>query len=256
MIPIDTNTSQHAHTGSHAIVWDFDGTLADTRLRNMHVTQLILGAITGRPADEHAALASLESYKEALLRTANWRDLYSKEFGLTEPDIDRAGHLWGEYQLLDETPAPSFTGIVEVLERWSELPQGIVSQNGSEIITNILEANNIKNYFRAIIGYEDVEFRLQKPSPEGLIHCIEILTGLQPGLVFYIGDHETDAMCAKLGQEILAARMLDIEIISVGAFYGIEPQPGLEDNFVHVAYHPAELTEIITRSLQDWRAGR
>ncbi|MFC1619802.1 HAD family hydrolase [Candidatus Neomarinimicrobiota bacterium] len=253
---MNSKPSRYADAGSHAIIWDFDGTLADTRLRNMHVTRSILKDITGRPTEEHAALESLESYKEALLRTANWRDLYSKEFGLPESDIQRAGQLWGAYQLLDETPAPSFAGIVEVLERWRVLPQGIVSQNGSEIITNILEANNIKNYFGAIIGYEDVEFRLQKPSPEGLIHCIRILTGLEPGLVFYIGDHGTDALCAKLGQEILAERNLDISIISIGAFYGIDPQPGLEDNFEHAAYQPAELTEIITKSLEDWPAGR
>jgi HAD superfamily hydrolase (TIGR01549 family) len=248
--------SRYAHTGSHAMVWDFDGTLADTRQRNMNVTRSILRDITGRRTEEHAALTSLETYKQALLRTINWRDLYKREFGLAEPDIDRAGYLWPEYQLLDETPAPSFDGIVEVLERWQDLPQGIVSQNSSEIITNILKANRLDDYFESIVGYEDVEFRLQKPSPEGLIHCIEMLTGLQPGLVFYIGDHETDAECARLGQEILAERRLDVAIISIGAFYGIEPQLGLEENFAYVAHQTAEISEIITRNLENWPAGR
>jgi HAD superfamily hydrolase (TIGR01549 family) len=201
-------------------------------------------------------LSSLDSYKQALLRTANWRDLYGREFGLSEPDVDRAGHLWPEYQELEKTPAPCFDGIPEVLERWKELPQGIVSQNGSEIIEGILEANRMRGYFNTIIGYEDVEFRLQKPSPEGLIHCIEILTGLLPGLVFYIGDHETDARCAELGQELLSERKLDIEVISIGAFYGIEPQERREDSFDHVADKPAELTEIIATYLEESQAGR
>jgi HAD superfamily hydrolase (TIGR01549 family) len=252
---MDTNTSQYAHTGSHAIVWDFDGTLADTRLRNMEVTRSIIQHLTGQPWQKYAVLSSLDSYKQALLRTTNWRDLYGREFGLSEPDVDRAGHLWPEYQELEKTPAPFFDGIKEVLERWKELPQGIVSQNGSAIINGILEANDAGEYFESIIGYEDVEFRLQKPSPEGLIHCIEILTGLQPGLVFYIGDHETDARCAELGQEILRERKLGIEIISIGAFYGIEPQEWREDIFDYVAYRPGELTEIIAKNLQDWRAG-
>lgn len=217
----------------------------------MHVTRSIIQHITGQPWQTYAVLSSLDTYKQALLRTANWRDLYGREFGLPEPDIDRAGHLWPEYQKLEKTPAPYFEGIPEVLERWRELPQGIVSQNGSEIISGILEANNLSDYFAAIIGYEDVEFRLQKPSPEGLIHCIEILTGLRPGLVFYIGDHETDAICAKMGQELVDKRKLDIEIISIGAFYGIEPQERREDHFNHAADEPAELTEIIGTYLEE-----
>lgn len=253
---MSSNKPRHADTGSHAIVWDFDGTLADTRLRNMYVTRSIIQDITGQPGQQHAALSSLDSYKEALLRTANWRDLYDREFGLSESDIDRAGHLWGEYQLREKTPAPFYEGIAEVLEALRDLPQGIVSQNGSAIITNILRANQLDNYFGAIIGYEDVEFRLQKPSPEGLIHCIEVLTGLRPGIVFYIGDHETDALCAEKGQETLDERRLDIEIISIGAFYGTEPVRSREEKFDHAACRPAELTEIIASYLKDSSASR
>jgi HAD superfamily hydrolase (TIGR01549 family) len=238
---MNLNTSQPADTKSCAIIWDFDGTLADTRLRNMHVTRSIINALTDQSGAEFAALSSLDSYKEALLRTANWRDLYDREFGLSESDIDRAGHLWPKYQELEETPAPFFEGIAEVLQRWKNLPQGIVSQNGSAIIANILEANNLRDYFGAIIGYEDVEFRLQKPSPEGLIHCIDLLTQMRPGYVFYIGDHETDALCAEKGREILAERKLNIEIISIGAFYGVEPLLPREDKFDHAARQPAEL---------------
>lgn len=248
---MNTISTPHTKAGSHAIVWDFDGTLADTRLRNMHVTRSIIQHISGQPWQTYPILSSLDSYKQALLRTANWRDLYGREFGLPEADVDRAGHLWPEYQELEQTPAPLFDGIVEVLERWKALPQGIVSQNGSAIINGILEANAVEDYFEAIIGYEDVEFRLQKPSPEGLIHCIEILTGLQPGLVFYIGDHETDARCAELGQEMLREREPDIEIISIGAFYGIEPQERREDAFDQAADEPAELTEIIGTHLEE-----
>ena len=52
--------------------------------------------------------------------------------------------------------------------------------------------------------------------------CIEKLTDLKPGVVIYIGDHETDVRCAVNANNILSEMNPETKIISIGAFYGFD----------------------------------
>lgn len=235
-----------------AVVWDFDGTLVDSRVKNLGVTRAIVERITQRPAGAFESLSSLDSYQAALTSMRNWRDLYGRVFGLSEPDVDRAGRLWVEYQLGDSTPTPLFEGIPAVLRSLRHLPHGIVSQNAKAAIAAVLEGARVAGYFGAIIGFEEVDLRRQKPAPEGLLRCVEILTELRPGCVFYVGDHETDAMCAAHAREELAARKLRVEVISIGALYDGEPAATWAVQPDHTVRRPEEIVEIVAR----YTAGR
>ena len=64
-----------------AFVWDFDGTLADTRRRNFNVVRRLLSENTRRALDAIPALASAEAYDQVNRRFFNWRELYLREFG-------------------------------------------------------------------------------------------------------------------------------------------------------------------------------
>jgi len=230
-----------------AVVWDFDGTLVDSHLKNLAVTRAIVERITRRPAGDFESLSSLDSYLTALTATRNWRDLYRRAFGLSERDTDRAGRLWAEYQLGDSTPTPLFEGIPAVLRSLRHLPHGIVSQNAKAAIAAVLEGARVAEYFGAVIGFEEVDLRRQKPAPEGLLRCVEILTDLRPGCVFYVGDHETDAMCAARAREELAARKLLVEVISIGVFYDGEPATPWAVRPDHAVRRPGEIVEIVAR---------
>ena len=230
-----------------AVVWDFDGTLVDSHVKNLAVTRAIVERVTQRPAGEFEALASLAGYRAALARTQNWRELYSQAFGLSERDVDRAGGLWAEYQLGDSTPTPLLEGIPAVLRSLRHLPHGIVSQNAKAAIAAVLEGARVAEYFGAVIGFEEVDLRRQKPAPEGLLRCVEILTDFQPGCVFYVGDHETDAICAARAREELAARDLRVEVISIGACYDGEPAATWAVQPDHTVRRPEEIVEIVTR---------
>jgi len=94
-----------------AVIWDYDGTLADTRAKNWGVTRHIVRRFTGTNPDEIEGLSSLEAYTRALHRTHSWRRLYVDEFGLSEQDTNEAGRLWTEYQLMDPTVTPVYDGI-------------------------------------------------------------------------------------------------------------------------------------------------
>lgn len=202
-----------------AILWDYDGTLVDTRHKNLNVTRAILRDTTGSDPTSFPALQSLAPYVRATERSANWRDFYRNEFGLDDVQIDEAGRKWTEFQLRDTTPVPLFDGISELLHKLEAVPHGIVSQNSRHAIERTLEYLRIRHYFKSIIGYEEVEIRRQKPEPDGILRCIEDITRADAGSVLYIGDHETDAVSAHKANLVLQNNKKKLRIRSIGAMY-------------------------------------
>lgn len=195
-----------------SIIWDYDGTIVDTRFKNLNVTKTIISKIIGDFDIESSVLNSVENYELANTRSANWRDLYAREFGLNEEQIDYAGKMWTKIQLKDETNVQLFSGIDSTVPKLSGYPQGIVSQNSSRIIRSNLEKFRLENYFSHIIGYEEVELKKQKPHPEGLMTCISSLSDLKNNhSAVYIGDHITDIECAhNVNQKIGENRVISI----------------------------------------------
>lgn len=209
-------TSNHA---IHAVIWDYDGTLVDTRQKNLNVTRKIVKDVAGIDPMTIPALQTIERYMLANTSALNWRDFYSREFHLTEEQIDAAGRVWTKFQQEDTTPTPLFDGIKEVIESLRLLPQGVVSQNSRLAISTVLHGYGLLPYFRAIIGYEEVDLRRQKPAPDGILLCIKELMNSQEGLIMYIGDHETDARCASNAAAALRASGAGIELRSIGILH-------------------------------------
>ena len=204
----------------NAIIWDYDGTLVDTRRKNLNVTRKIIEKVSGKNWNQFPVLNTVENYHLAHIKTTNWREFYEEHFGFENNQIDSTGSMWTTYQLDDQTSLPFIDGVEEALLSLQRFPQGIVSQNSKAIINQNLKAKNMHAYFQSIIGYEEVELKKQKPNPEGLIMCIEKLTDLKPGIIIYIGDHETDVRCTANANNILNNKNIDINIVSIGAFYG------------------------------------
>lgn len=202
-----------------AVIWDFDGTLADTRFKNLSVNRRIVHEITGTPWRHYHALKTIEAYDAAARDAANWRELYRQNFGFTDEECDRAAAVWADYQLEDSTPAPIFDGLAEVIARLADLPQGIVSQNARDHIIERLTDAGLRRYFGSIVGYQEVPLGTQKPDPDGLLICLEELTRFSPGIALYIGDHEGDVLCAMNTNEALNDRGVDVRVTTVGAFF-------------------------------------
>jgi HAD superfamily hydrolase (TIGR01549 family) len=187
----------------------------DTRQKNLNVTRKIVKSMAGIDPLTIPALQTIEQYMLANTSALNWRDFYSKEFHLTEEQIDAAGRAWTEFQQQDTTPTPLFDGIKEVVEALRALPHGVVSQNSKLIISAKLHECGLLPYFRAIIGYEEVDLRHQKPAPDGVLLCVKELVDSEEGLIMYIGDHETDARCASNAAAALRAVGSGIELKSI-----------------------------------------
>ena len=202
-----------------AIIWDYDGTLVDTRHKNLNVTRNIVANLIEADAKAFSVLRSLENYSLANRKTSNWRELYRSEFNFSESQIDAAGQMWTDYQLSDDTEVTFYEGIGGVIRRLAEFPNGIVSQNSRSNIMQHLEKNHLLPFFKMIVGYEEVDLKRQKPDPDGLLHCIEKLSGFEPGVVCYIGDHETDVQCAHRANGVLTEKKVDVKILTIGACY-------------------------------------
>lgn len=242
-----------------AVIWDFDGTIVDTREKNLRVCRRIVEDLTGRRADDFEALRSLARYEQANRRAHNWRDLYRNDLGLSEEEVDTAGAMWGEYQERDGERAPLYEGIAQVIASLASLPQGIVSQNSRHEILRALRAAALESHFSHVIGHDDVSFGRQKPHPDGLVACMESLMRLrhgrpQPGrVVLFIGDHEVDAACAHNANRDLEGRGIAVRVVSIAVSYGHGSHPEeWEARPDHIASHAVQLGEIA----HDWMSGR
>ncbi len=210
-----------SNSNIRAIIWDYDGTLVDTRQKNLNVTKKIIERICSKN-EQFTALCSLENYHTANRHHPNWREMYRCEFNLNEEQIDTAGSMWTEYQLNDDTAVPLFDGIEDVICAMKEFPHGIVSQNSKHSIMRVLEQKDMLLHFDHIVGYEEVGLKRQKPEPDGLLMCLERLSPSITGTVFYVGDHETDAQCVLQANRVLKRDSVAVKIISIGALYDSE----------------------------------
>ncbi len=207
------------NNGIKAILWDYDGTLVDTRQKNLNVTRNIIERMFKTEPSAFPALQTLENYNSATRKILNWREFYRRELNLSEQQIDEAGRMWTPYQLMDHTDATIFEGIDKVVGNLASFPQGIVSQNSKSSITRNLKRLQILSFFKHIVGYEEVELKKQKPAPDGLLSCLKKLSVSGSGNVCYIGDHQTDILCAQAANRVLQKNGNGIKVFSIGACY-------------------------------------
>lgn len=182
------------------ILWDYDGTLVDSAKKNITITKEILKVVAPHLKEENLPcyLQNEIAYHEANHKAKNWQELYKNYYGLTEDETKKAGTLWTKYQLENKTPVKFFAGILNVLKKLKNIPHGICSQNSSENICKELEQNGSKNYFRSVIGYDDIKDGEQKPSPVSGIKCLQqIFKKIENKTIVYIGDHESDVIFAR-----------------------------------------------------------
>lgn len=227
-----------------AVIWDYDGTLVDTRQKNLDVTRLIVWEVLQKNHETFPALQSLENYEKANSRSANWRDLYTNEFSMDKEQSDYAGNLWTKYQLLNTTRLELYKGLREIIiEIAANCQQGIVSLNSYANIRNSLAQNGVEHLFSSVIGYEEVDFSKQKPDPDALLKCITHFNFHDSdGTIIYIGDHETDAHCAYNANQYFGKK----KVVSIGALYEKNHLTGnWKHQPDHIAYNTNDIRGIL-----------
>lgn len=206
-----------------AILWDYDGTLVDSTVKNRVVTIELLRRFDA-DIEKHLppALQSVQSYRDAILRWNNWREEFRRELGLDDARIDEVARSWSAAQLADPLQPPLFCGLRDVLPRLAAVaPMAICSQNGSGHIRATLRRYGIQDCFGAVIGRDEVPLEEQKPHPNGFLQALAQL-GLRgdEGMLVYIGDHSMDVKFAHAAVQALQQRGVAARVLTVTTRFG------------------------------------
>ena len=231
-----------------AILWDFDGTLADSAAKNIAITKQILTRVAPHLTGEKLprSLQTRADYHAANHSADHWRDLYREFFGMTTGEIEKAGPMWETYQMLDQTEVTLFDGISDTVNRFSNYPQGICSANSTGNIRQVLKDNGINGAFQSVIGYENLPHHHQKPAPDGGLKCLQEIFGhTQDKTILFIGDHVADVLFARGLNERLGSSNTVISIIVT--YSGAKPGRW-KDRPDKIFDTPAELTDWIKKS--------
>jgi N-acetyl-D-muramate 6-phosphate phosphatase len=232
-----------------AVIWDFDGTLADTLDRNLQITRQIVRRLLGDAGENSPALSSREAYGRAVHAAPSWRELYVREFGVPIERTPEAAPLWTALHREDRDVPPLFDGVAEAVRSLACRRQGIVSQNGRDNIEHALGPPGLLECFTAIVADEDLPFHRQKPEPDGLLRCAADLhddVDLTPtDTVLYVGDHPVDVECVRRATSAPAADGCPFRLLSVGVEYGLawrRSWPKMPD---YVAARPTDVLAIV-----------
>lgn len=180
------------------VIFDLDATLVN-----------LGGFVDWRSAQERVAEAYLECgcteavvrrcCREGLFDMLNmmWDELYA-----TLPR-DEAEHIQAKaYAVLDTYEARAacrcqlISGCLEALQwlRGFDVRMGVVTSNSQEVAERILEANELRGFFAAVVG-RTPKLRM-KPHPDQLLACFDVL-GVGPCRGVVVGDSVRDVKAAK-----------------------------------------------------------
>lgn len=208
------------------LMWDYDGTLADSHLKNYRVTfEVLRRAVPRLFENPPAALSSPEAFFEAVKKHENWRELYRVCYGMTDEEVERSGSLWGACQKTVSDVPPLFDGMEALLRSFSDRKMAIVSQNASDEIAAVLAEKDLLSAFDFICGYLDVPQFSPKPSVVPFLKCAEKLPiDTSSEKIVYVGDHEEDVLFAENIRRYFRERGENIDIVSVAVSYsGSDP---------------------------------
>ncbi len=169
------------------ILYDLDGTLADTRRDIIQGVRHALATLHGPELTDEEIKDCVGTGLHALIR----RTFRTED----EKLIDRGARLYREYykrHMLDHTHL--YDGAREFLEHFKDRKQAVITNKPNPFSSQILEALGVAHYFIAILaGDNGLPF---KPDPAAIRHLIEE-TGVNDGEAILVGDSAIDIQAAR-----------------------------------------------------------
>jgi beta-phosphoglucomutase len=143
-----------------AVIFDWDGTLADTRQVIVIAFQKALSEINCKVSDEYIerriGIGAADTFRD-ILRSAKMQ--FDEK--LIQRLVERKSQL--EIELTDQVKL--FPGARELLEALhGKVKMGLASMNNRSVVLHLLKANDLENYFDVILTAESISH--SKPNPE------------------------------------------------------------------------------------------
>ncbi len=143
-----------------AVIFDWDGTLADTRQAIVTAFQKTLSEINCKVSDEYIerriGIGAADTFRD-ILRSAKMQ--FDEK--LIQRLVERKSQL--EIELTDQVKL--FPGARELLEALhGKVKMGLASMNNRSVVIHLLKANDLEKYFNAVLTAESISH--SKPDPE------------------------------------------------------------------------------------------
>ena len=198
--------------GAKAVLWDVDGTLADSTTLGFTSTNAVL-VEAGLPAID------LAQYKRGTRFPTPERMAWHATGAPSDPVGARLGARFDEHyvRLVDTRTAGFYPGVADLLRALHHRKSGaqaVLSNACGAYARRVVDVNGARAFFKAALGADDAP-AAPKPSPEGLI-AIAKANGWDPGACVYVGDSPSDGAAAR------AAGMM-----SVGCAWGAHDETEL-----------------------------
>ena len=148
-----------------AVIFDWDGTLADTKRAVIPAFQKILGQLRCEVSDDsierRIGTGAKNTFRETLeANKIRFDDRMLKE--LVEKKIQAELELAGTVKL--------FEGSIDLLESLNDkVKMALASMNNRKIVDNMLDQKKIRKYFEVILTADEVG--KPKPDPEIFLKC-------------------------------------------------------------------------------------
>lgn len=167
------------------IVFDLDGTLADSLSMTFDAFNHAFVALGGRQMTPHEIMAHFGPGEIEIFARILGRDKADKAFEISTKYTDE--HMGR---------VPLFAGVPELLEKLSRarIPVSIFTGRSWDTAEMILRHHSLLNRFVTVVCHDHVS--QSKPSPEGLQLCLKRMS-LNPSEVLMVGDHPTDMLAAR-----------------------------------------------------------
>jgi phosphoglycolate phosphatase len=170
-----------------AIIFDWDGTLVDT-------CGLILDAHNHVRGYMDQPLWTMDDFMGRASQSA--REYYPQIYGDRADEAQKVLYDFVEEHHL--TYLKAMNNAAEILSSLSRrgTPLGVVSNKRHTTLHKEIEAMGWQDYFTASVGAGHAI--KDKPAADPLLLAIKAIDGMaQPSDILYVGDTETDLLCAK-----------------------------------------------------------
>jgi HAD superfamily hydrolase (TIGR01509 family) len=179
-----------------AILWDVDGTLADSWRLGFEASREVLAGHPGRTEP-----LSEEEYHECTRYCTP--DRLARHVGLLPGDPahaaegERLGRAFDDLYIarVSATTAAFYDGVAPLLsELGGAVPMAALTNAARGYAEAVFEANGCRGRFGSVHGADSAP--KPKPAPDGLVQCCAEL-GREPADCVYVGDSPSDAEAAR-----------------------------------------------------------
>ena len=169
----------------HALIFDFDGTLADTQRGILATAQEVLRRM-GRPAADERALAATIGLP--------LRENFTRGAGLPDADADRAVTLYREvFEVIAVPTITCFPGVSEALSALAArgVPMAVASSRGQRSLEGLMRHLQLDRYIPLSRVYGEGKAARPKPAPDLVLLILKDL-GVRPEETMVVGDTTFD----------------------------------------------------------------